>query len=308
MTMIRCLVRILGALLLAFTLGWAAHAEELNLSRVDKNFYLLGMVDLPRLESSDNPALNQIFSAFIFRSKATAQAFVNIAKSMGVSDIQTKDGSDFFDGKVEENALPTYFVYSEQLHQRFKPWFDFTPAWSFKDTYHAVKAMSLEDRYGYPLHAYLADHKLDPKQLVASISRKAYIPLEKMNSSQARSYLLGLMASRATYISHAEATTAAARDPIRARYSLKFLRLLDAYRDQIAHTIRQSTLNSPSSQGRTLPYEGIEFGAYQLNINIPPADQSAVDPLITQRIESTETELSHTESNYIRNTYHLFSY
>lgn len=303
------MIKLIQSLLLAglsFTLTFGlVKADELNLDKVDKTYYLLGMIDMPRLKSSDE-TLNQIFSYYTFNNKVSAENFINIAKSIGIDDTKLIVGIDLIENEeLKKDALtPTYFVESKQLEALFKPFITFTNVdKSNKDkSFNASRVLSLRLRYSYPIYNYITENKIELSALLDTITEKGYPNLLTWEREQQLSFLLGLIATRATV--NTEPNTSGS---IPHNYNLGFLRILTTYQQQIDTLFDSGLIDSPSRKGETIFYDNVEVSAYQWGINIPKDYENAVIPLIEQRQANKASELQGFDGYTVR-TYDAFVY
>lgn len=293
---------------------WAASffhaaAEDLDLGDVDKEFYLLGMADMPRIESDGDETAKNIFSYFVFNNRATAEAFVGIAESIGVDDLEIVGWDELLKGTEAEGQAdyPAYLVKSAQLEDRFAPLVAYTEFVPPEDDFDMNKALSFGYRFGYQTYAEIAKNGFDASGLPSTIRRIGYPNLAKMDKEQARSFVLGIVASRAAFY-NPENPDMASTGAGPAEYHLGFLRIQSLYADMLDSFIEWSDVEVVNSRTSSIGYGSIRMAAYGWNLDIPEAYESAVRPLVAAREARAKEATSALKDPYLIRTYNLFTY
>ncbi len=302
-------VTLLICLLVSLLSSANAEAVKLKLDELDKTAFLLGMADMPRLESN-HEALNKAFSYFVFKDRVTAETFIDIAKSTGIDDIELFEPSHFIDEAViTENGgvgEPVYFVSSAELSKRFQPLIQYTKVGEYAEQYESVKALSLA-RYSIPLYAQAQKEKSAPDEMIASIDKRAYPNLPAMNALQLKGFVLGLLAARAT--TDKKIRREISSGGAEAQYGLMYLRLLESFSEQLDGVFLAGGIRTLGMHANGISYGSDAVVAIGWVFNLSPEVQDSVEPLIKAREATAEAELEKAgASGYDRNVYKTFTY
>lgn len=292
--------------LIAVSAIGAAGSEELDLGDLDREAWLLGAIDMPRLQSSGNETVNETLRHFVFNNRKTAEAFVATAKSIGVDDIALIGADAYMEGLKPEDrhgVAPAHFVRSEELERRFRPFLVFADVRTFADVLEAERELSLPSRYAYPFRWNQVTERLTVNAQIQAVDRIAYPDLRALDTRQQRAFLLGFVAARATF--NENPAKPGVRPP---KYMLRFIRLKNSYAEEIDALMKEAGVAAAKLANLATSDDPNAVDMHAWEFDLPPDYERVVAPLIERRAASVESELAYGPGAQVVAFYDIFYY